>query len=86
MDSSHSGDGGLYAELIQNRGFEEQTILGGCIVEGEVLENRVKWKETPGDPMTRSGEYDLWGYRTPCRQLCRVQKAFAGNIRGQREW
>lgn len=37
---------------------------GGCIVEGEVLENRVKWKETLGDPMTRPGEYDLWGYRS----------------------
>ena len=30
---------------------------GGCIVEGFTLENRVKWKETLGDPMTRRGEY-----------------------------
>lgn len=37
---------------------------GGCIVEGVTLENRVKWKETIGDPMTRRGEWDLWGYRT----------------------
>lgn len=37
---------------------------GGCIVEGIVLENRVKWKETLGDPMTRPGQYDLWGYRS----------------------
>lgn len=37
---------------------------GGCIVEGIVLDNRVKWKETIGDPMTRPGEYDLWGYRS----------------------
>lgn len=36
---------------------------GGCIVEGLTLENRVKWKETIGDPATRPGEYDLWGYR-----------------------
>lgn len=36
---------------------------GGCIVEGILLENRVKWKETLGDPMTRPGEYDQWGYR-----------------------
>lgn len=36
---------------------------GGCIVEGITLENRVKWKETLGDPMTRPGQYDLWGYR-----------------------
>ena len=37
---------------------------GGCIVEGVVLDNRVRWKETLGDPMTRPGEYDLWGYRS----------------------
>ena len=36
---------------------------GGCIVEGITLENRVKWKETLGDPMTRRGEFSLWGYR-----------------------
>ena len=26
---SHSGDGSLYAELIQNRGFEDNTLPGG---------------------------------------------------------
>lgn len=31
---NHSGDGGLYAELIQNRGFEEQTIPGGFSISG----------------------------------------------------
>lgn len=36
---------------------------GGCIAEGLTLDNRVKWKETIGDPVTRPGEYDLWGYR-----------------------
>ena len=36
---------------------------GGCIVEGFTLEDRVKWKETLGDPMTRPGVFDLWGYR-----------------------
>lgn len=36
---------------------------GGCIVEGANFESRVKWKETLGDPMTRRGEWDLWGYR-----------------------
>ena len=29
---------------------------GGCIVEGITLCNRVEWKKTLGDPMTRSGE------------------------------
>jgi alpha-L-arabinofuranosidase len=37
---------------------------GGCIVEGATYENRVKWKETLGDPMTRRGEWDTWGYRS----------------------
>lgn len=37
---------------------------GGCIVEGITLSNRIKWKETLGDPMTRPGVYDTWGYRT----------------------
>ena len=37
---------------------------GGCIVEGLTLENRVKWKETIGEPVTRRGEYNLWGYRS----------------------
>ena len=37
---------------------------GGCIVEGLTLDNRVKWKETIGDPVTRPGEYNLWGYRS----------------------
>ena len=37
---------------------------GGCIVEGACYENRVRWKETLGDPMTRCGEWDLWGYRS----------------------
>lgn len=37
---------------------------GGCIVEGLTLDNRVKWKETIGEPVNRPGEYDLWGYRS----------------------
>lgn len=37
---------------------------GGCIVEGATLDNRVRWKETLGDPMTRRGEWSLWGYRS----------------------
>jgi alpha-L-arabinofuranosidase len=36
---------------------------GGCIVEGLTLSNRVNWKEGIGDPVSRPGQYDLWGYR-----------------------
>ncbi len=35
---------------------------GGCIAEGATLENRVKWKETLGDPMSRRSEWILWNY------------------------
>lgn len=35
---------------------------GGCIVEGMTFENRVKWKNTLGDPMQRHSEWILWDY------------------------
>ncbi len=34
---SHGGEGGLYAELIQNRGFEESRIPPGSVLEGDML-------------------------------------------------
>ncbi|MES2005872.1 MAG: alpha-L-arabinofuranosidase C-terminal domain-containing protein [Bacteroidota bacterium] len=34
---SHGGEGGLYAELIQNRGFEESRIPPGAVLEGGML-------------------------------------------------
>lgn len=34
---SHGGEGGLYAELIQNRGFEESRIPPGSLLEGDML-------------------------------------------------
>ena len=37
---------------------------GGCVVEGITVGNRFEWKKTLGDPMTRSGEYSTWGYRS----------------------
>ncbi len=37
---------------------------GGCVVEGITLGNRFEWKKTLGDPMSRSGEYSTWGYRS----------------------
>jgi alpha-L-arabinofuranosidase len=35
---------------------------GGCIVEGCTMENRIKWWESIGPPISRKGEFDLWGY------------------------
>lgn len=57
---------GLRLDLAQMLQGLHPTFMrwpGGCIVEGATYENRFKWKETIGDPMTRRGEWDLWGYR-----------------------
>lgn len=35
---------------------------GGCIVEGFTMENRVNWKETIGERISRPGQFDIWGY------------------------
>ncbi len=58
---------GLRADIAQMLADLKPKFIrwpGGCIVEGITLDNRVRWKETLGDPMTRRGEYDLWGYRS----------------------
>ena len=34
---SHAGDGGLYAELVQNRGFEDSRLPPMCIREGNFI-------------------------------------------------
>ncbi|HEY8937120.1 MAG TPA: hypothetical protein VIM65_17960, partial [Cyclobacteriaceae bacterium] len=40
---SHGGEGGLYAELIQNRGFEESRIPPGCSLD-------LGWLAPPATP------------------------------------
>ena len=37
---------------------------GGCVVEGISLEDRFEWKKSLGDPASRQGFYDVWGYHT----------------------
>ncbi len=37
---------------------------GGCFVEGDVLENAFRWKNTVGDIAERPGHWNLWGYRS----------------------
>lgn len=34
---NHAGDGGLYAELVQNRSFEEKEMPAGYFAEGDKL-------------------------------------------------
>ncbi|MCM1505119.1 MAG: alpha-L-arabinofuranosidase [Muribaculum sp.] len=56
---------GMRADVAQmladlNPGFVRWP--GGCIVEGATYDNRVKWKNTIGDPMQRPSEWILWNY------------------------
>lgn len=37
---------------------------GGCAVEGISLSDRFEWKKSLGDPATRPGNYNPWGYHT----------------------
>lgn len=60
-------ENGLRSDIAQTLADLKPAFIrwpGGCIVEGISMENRIKWKETIGDPMTRRGEYNLWGYRS----------------------
>ncbi len=52
---NHAGDGGLYAELIQNRSFDETLPIEGCTVEGAQCVG-------PALPHYRSGEIKPWSH------------------------
>ncbi|KAI5381406.1 hypothetical protein KIW84_UN0753 [Lathyrus oleraceus] len=54
---NHAGAGGLWAELVNNR--------GGCYVEGDYLKYAFRWKDTVGAWEERPGHYnDIWKYWT----------------------
>ncbi|RAW02278.1 alpha-L-arabinofuranosidase C-terminal domain-containing protein [Pseudochryseolinea flava] len=63
---SHGGEGGLYAELIQNRSFEESRIPEGCVLDsGWIIPPRtehfgahrvVDWKM----PFEAKSDYPAW--------------------------
>lgn len=50
---SHGGEGGLYAELIQNRGFEEGRVPQGCTIDSG-------WLVPPRTPHFTSGHVSDW--------------------------
>ncbi|MDE5585325.1 MAG: hypothetical protein K2I92_03170, partial [Muribaculaceae bacterium] len=58
---NHSGDGGLYAELLQNRGFEEQVIPGGFnkISEFKIQSDKVTemWSHRPETQLTLDWDF-----------------------------
>lgn len=52
------------AEMIENMQPSFVRFPGGCFVEGNRLENAVRWKQTIGDPAQRKGNWCIWGYQT----------------------
>ncbi len=67
---SHGGEGGLYAELIQNKGFEESTIPPGCTLDSGWLvpprtphfaTNKVSDWKMPWEPKT---QWPAWSLQT----------------------
>lgn len=54
------------AEIIESLHPAFVRWPGGCVVEGITLSTRFKWKEALGDPASRPGLYNLWGYRGSC--------------------
>ena len=46
---NHSGDGGLYAEMVRNRSFENNRVPEECTEEGEYFISPSGWKLRKGD-------------------------------------
>ncbi len=46
---NHSGDGGLYAEMVRNRSFEDNRVPEGCTEEGDFYVSPTGWKLRKGD-------------------------------------
>ncbi len=60
---SHAGEGGLYAELIQNRGFEENVLpYGTRLVDGFIVPAKAPMYNVPGSD---SSDWKLeWPYKS----------------------
>ena len=53
---SHAGDGGLYAELVRNRGFEDANIPPACVRDGDFI-------VPPRTPHFDNGKPSTWRLR-----------------------
>lgn len=53
---SHAGDGGLYAELVRNRGFEDANLPPACLREGNFI-------VPPRTPHFDTGQPNSWRLR-----------------------
>lgn len=67
---SHAGDGGLYAEMVQNRGFEESRVPPVCrVVNGELVPPRTEHYATGRVsnwtmPFPDKGPWPSWSIET----------------------
>ncbi|MDO9254953.1 MAG: alpha-L-arabinofuranosidase C-terminal domain-containing protein [Bacteroidales bacterium] len=52
---NHAVEGGLYAELIRNRGFEENRMPEGMTREGDFLHTPKGWKHRYAEPASLAG-------------------------------
>ncbi|HBY58782.1 MAG TPA: alpha-L-arabinofuranosidase [Solibacterales bacterium] len=70
---NHAGDGGLYAELIQNRGFEDANLPPACTLDGKkIVPPRTPhfWNGRISDwtmPWTVSGDWPGWTVKGAAR-------------------
>lgn len=67
QETFRNRENGLRRDIAETLEALHPTFIrwpGGGIVEGITVSNRVKWKETIGDPVKRPGQYNLWGYRS----------------------
>lgn len=68
-DTYHHRPNGLRRDVAETIEAMHPSFVrwpGGCVVEGITLETRFRWKESMGDPASRPGAYNLWGYRNTC--------------------
>ncbi|MEI6218080.1 MAG: hypothetical protein WCP86_04215, partial [bacterium] len=45
-DINHAADGGIYAEMVRNRGFEAGRTPEGCRMDGGEIINAKGWRQT----------------------------------------
>ncbi|MGM0369930.1 MAG: LamG-like jellyroll fold domain-containing protein [Bacillota bacterium] len=64
-DTWQNRENGLRPDLVEMIDQMNPSFFrfpGGCIVEGNDLDNAYQWKETIGDLAERRVKYNLWGY------------------------
>ena len=78
---NHAGDGGLYAELVQNRSFEEKEYPEGYFAEGDKLHApplknhlTVRSVKKPIDGTLRIFRDGLWNRKEPKKHVMKLTR------------